>query len=328
MSVNGPFSSLEAVRFGWTKTRERLGPFLILGAIAALLGLVQRAYRGPGAPQALVSFVAEILGLCVSMVLVRFALRVHDGLPLEPATLGALLEGFPSYLLTMIFQGLVVCLGLVLLIVPGVIWGLELAFSGFAVVDGRRRTLEAMRESRRLTRGIKGRLFWFALLLLGVNLLGALAFGVGLLLSVPTSAVASAYVFRRLQLRAKAPEVSPAPAARASSPLVTRGLWFTALVCFAGTACAPGPNVLARVPDARGDVAGFWLGLWHGLIVPVTFLISLFTKRVGIYELHNVGGWYDFGFVLGLVVAARVASGPPGAWGGRRGSARTRSPRG
>ena len=60
--------------------------------------------------------------------------------------------------------------------------------------------------------------------------------------------------------------------------------------------CAAGPN-----PDVSSDAdAGFWLGLWHGLIVPVTFVISLFTDSVNIYEVDNNGNWYDFGFVLGL----------------------------
>jgi hypothetical protein len=68
------------------------------------------------------------------------------------------------------------------------------------------------------------------------------------------------------------------------------------------TACAAGPNSAVDVPSSEGDVAGFWLGLWQGLIVPVTFIISLFSDTVGVYEIHNNGGWYDFGFLLGASV--------------------------
>ena len=64
-------------------------------------------------------------------------------------------------------------------------------------------------------------------------------------------------------------------------------------------ACAPGPNAAEKTPDREGRVAGFWKGLWHGLISPVTFIISLFSKSVRLYEVHNNGGWYNFGFVLG-----------------------------
>lgn len=68
------------------------------------------------------------------------------------------------------------------------------------------------------------------------------------------------------------------------------------------SACAAGANPQADVPAGDGDVAGFWMGLWHGIIVPFTFLISLFSETVGIYEVFNSGGWYDFGFVLGAGV--------------------------
>jgi hypothetical protein len=64
-------------------------------------------------------------------------------------------------------------------------------------------------------------------------------------------------------------------------------------------ACAAGANPDVGVPAPDGDVAGFWLGLWHGIISPITFLISLFTDDVSIYEVYNNGNWYDFGFVLG-----------------------------
>jgi hypothetical protein len=66
------------------------------------------------------------------------------------------------------------------------------------------------------------------------------------------------------------------------------------------------PNFLAVAgPGSKYSVAGappadFWAGLWHGLIVPITFLISLVTTEVRIYEMHNNGRWYDFGFLFGV----------------------------
>lgn len=66
--------------------------------------------------------------------------------------------------------------------------------------------------------------------------------------------------------------------------------------------CAPGPNPEVGTAATDGVVAGFWLGLWHGIIAPVTFVISLFTDEITIYEVHNSGNWYDFGFMLGLGV--------------------------
>jgi len=65
------------------------------------------------------------------------------------------------------------------------------------------------------------------------------------------------------------------------------------------TSCAAGVNTQRSVADVHGHLAGFWLGLWHGIIAPVTFFISLFAKSVNVYEVHNNGNWYNFGFVIG-----------------------------
>jgi hypothetical protein len=64
--------------------------------------------------------------------------------------------------------------------------------------------------------------------------------------------------------------------------------------------CTAGPNPILHGANEQGLVAGFWRGLWHGLIAPVSFIISLFTDHVRVYEVHNSGGWYDFGFMLGV----------------------------
>lgn len=46
--------------------------------------------------------------------------------------------------------------------------------------------------------------------------------------------------------------------------------------------------------------AGFLVGFWHGIIAPITFVISLFAPTVSMYETENNGGWYNFGFLLGV----------------------------
>lgn len=45
--------------------------------------------------------------------------------------------------------------------------------------------------------------------------------------------------------------------------------------------------------------AGFWVGLWHGMISCITLVIGIFSDTVRVYEPDNTGGWYDFGFLLG-----------------------------
>lgn len=59
-----------------------------------------------------------------------------------------------------------------------------------------------------------------------------------------------------------------------------------------------GPDSKFKLPDAQP--AGFWVGFWHGLIAPITFVVSLFNPGVRFYETNNNGGWYDFGFILGV----------------------------
>jgi len=47
------------------------------------------------------------------------------------------------------------------------------------------------------------------------------------------------------------------------------------------------------------EPVGFWYGLWHGMILPVAWVVSWFSDDVAIYAVYNNGGWYNFGFVLG-----------------------------
>jgi hypothetical protein len=66
-----------------------------------------------------------------------------------------------------------------------------------------------------------------------------------------------------------------------------------------------GANSKYKLPNATP--AGFWAGLWHGIIAPLLFWISLFAAGVRVYEVNNKGRWYDFGFLLGV-----------GAWASNR----------
>lgn len=74
--------------------------------------------------------------------------------------------------------------------------------------------------------------------------------------------------------------------------------WPLLLVAFAlvMTSCAAG-NI-----KFDADPAGFWMGLWHGFISLITFIISLFNDNVDIYEVNNTGKLYDLGFVLGILI--------------------------
>jgi hypothetical protein len=60
--------------------------------------------------------------------------------------------------------------------------------------------------------------------------------------------------------------------------------------------CAAGdPRFTTEAP------AGFWQGLWHGIISMITLIVGIFSDTVRVYEIDNTGGWYDFGFLGGVV---------------------------
>lgn len=81
--------------------------------------------------------------------------------------------------------------------------------------------------------------------------------------------------------------------------MAIKGFILVLVVVFLFASCAPGPNDVEKIPNKEGKVAGFFMGIWHGLISPITFVISVFSKNVRFYEVHNNGTWYNFGFVLG-----------------------------
>ena len=56
-------------------------------------------------------------------------------------------------------------------------------------------------------------------------------------------------------------------------------------------------NAAGVVPQGPG----FLLGLWHGFIFPFAWVASLFVPDIGVYAVPNNGGWYDFGYFLGIV---------------------------
>jgi len=198
------FSSTEALRFGWDKTRANVKPLLILGAIGAAFGLLNRALmtNGGHGHGFLGSLVLQALQAALMMVYIRVGLKLCEDRPLDLSQETGLLNGFLTYLLASVLYCLIVTAGMVLLVVPGIIWALQFCFAPFLVVD-RKLTdpFDALHESSRLTSGVKGQLLTFGLLMFGVNLLGALALGIGLILTVPTTVIATAYVLRRLQER-------------------------------------------------------------------------------------------------------------------------------
>lgn len=75
------------------------------------------------------------------------------------------------------------------------------------------------------------------------------------------------------------------------------------LICLSGCADSVSFSVAASV-----EPVGFWYGLWHGTILPFSWLVSLFSDSTAIYAIYNNGGWYDFGFAIGVGALGRIIS--------------------
>ena len=75
------------------------------------------------------------------------------------------------------------------------------------------------------------------------------------------------------------------------------------MISLALPACLKTACVATQAAAAvAANAPGFWAGLWHGFIFPLAWIVSLFVDKVAVYAVPNNGGWYDFGFFLGIVV--------------------------
>ena len=73
--------------------------------------------------------------------------------------------------------------------------------------------------------------------------------------------------------------------------------FFIVCLMFLLTGCAD--NVPYEIKQFIEPV-GFWYGWWHGMIIPISWICSLFSDNISIYAAYNNGGWYNFGFILGI----------------------------
>ncbi len=199
-----PFSIGSAVKFGWARAREHMVffiGFLIVGSLLVLLPDTMADLadeRAPVVTRVLFRAVAIVFETVVTMGFIKVSLSVHDG---ERPQLSNLLDGLPfffRYFFASLFYALIVLCGLVLFVVPGIIWSIKFCFYGYFVVDRGQGPIQALKSSAGITSGYKMDIFLLGLALLAVNALGVLALLMGLFVTVPLSMVAIAYTFRRL----------------------------------------------------------------------------------------------------------------------------------
>lgn len=197
------FSTGAALRFGWETFKRRpwfLTGALLLGFVLLMLTNVIKAGPDSGAfLRTIITFLVSLgLSTLVDMGLTAFTLHAHDDV--AQVSLRDLWhpQSFWNYLGVSVLTGIIVFVGLILLIVPGIIVMLVYAFVKYLVIDRDLGTIEAMKESARITRGHRLELLLFFLALVGLNILGLLALVVGLFVTIPVSMLAIVHAYRML----------------------------------------------------------------------------------------------------------------------------------
>ena len=196
-----PFLIGESLQFGWHTMRAHSA--LVFRVVLTLLALevaraiVQKVLEGTA------------LGLLATLVLVaatavlgigatRIALRLVQGHAAQYADIVPPARLLWPSIAASLLAGLAVIGGLILLVLPGIFVAVRLSMVRFEVIDGAG-IKESLHKSWALTAGHFWWLFLFILLLIVLNILGALAFMVGLLISIPVTMLAYAHVYQKLK---------------------------------------------------------------------------------------------------------------------------------
>lgn len=206
----------EALSFGWETLKANLGFFIL---VLLIFWVVEGVLSIPGyvayrhvAPIIIFNVISLVISIFVTIATIKISLRFTYG---ETADFNDLYSGYPYFLNVLlggILYALIVIGGLILLIVPGIIWAIKYQFFGYLVIDQNLDAVEAIKKSGAITKGSKGHLFLFWLASFGVNILGVLACGIGLFATIPTVWVAHAYIYRKLAYaQAVSEPVQPAP---------------------------------------------------------------------------------------------------------------------
>jgi hypothetical protein len=204
---NGRINTSEAIKFGWTKTKQHFGFLLgaivvsiVVSLIPSLITTISEAggTKLPTIAEALITLLGVIINYELGLGWLVIALGLADN------QTPVLKQLFPdpkklfSYIAALILYTLIVLGGLILLIVPGIIWSYKFILYPYYVLQGAG-PIEALKRSAQATQGVKLEWFGFCVLLGLINFLGFLALLVGLIATVPLTMIAMAYAFRQLE---------------------------------------------------------------------------------------------------------------------------------
>ena len=210
------FSKREAIKTGWNIMKGNLGFFILLLIIVALISIIpaeiSEELEDNYSPLAfIIGFIGWILTIIISLGLIKIALRFINNEKGEFSDIFSQYALFFNYLLAGIIYYAIVIIGLILFIIPGIIWGVKYQFFTYFIVDKKAGPIEALKKSAEITKGAKWNLFIFGILLGFINLAGALCFAVGLFITIPITMIAQVFVYRKLLSYIEKPSMSDSP---------------------------------------------------------------------------------------------------------------------
>ena len=142
-----------------------------------------------------------LLSVLGNLIFVLVSIRIINK---EKVGYSSLFDGitfnmYLNYLAAYILVGLFVIVSFFLLIFPAFIVGSMLSMTPFILADGKEKNFwKAMKMSKKMTYGYKWKIVGFWFVLIGINILDLLALGVGLLVTLPLSLIAIAYVYKHV----------------------------------------------------------------------------------------------------------------------------------
>lgn len=209
----------DSIRFGWETFKKRpwffVGVTLLIMILSGIASSITGMF-GEDSPLAALGVVVNIvLSTFIGMGATAFYLKAHDAPEAVESNELWHPSGFWRYLGATLLSGIIVVLGLILLIVPGIILMLMFVFVAYAVIDRGLGPIEALKESRRITAGSRWQLLGLVLAVAGINILGILCLLVGLLITIPVTSLALVHAYRTLEHRAS--ELSPVVAPTAAN---------------------------------------------------------------------------------------------------------------
>ena len=201
----------DIVGYGWKKFQEHLGAiivavlvYVVVVGVFSFLGNIISGQINSIFGSLIFSFLQILVSSIISIVLIRAVLMIVDGRPLDNAALFST-DNLGPFVIGSIIYALGVTIGLILCVIPGVIFGFLAYYWNFFVVDKNMEPMDAIKASIDLVKNNVGTVLVWAIVATILTIVGFILCCVGYLVAAPVVFIGNAYLFRRLNNEPVAP---------------------------------------------------------------------------------------------------------------------------